>query len=462
MSSDDGLFLKTYPDVAAAIDLLEHWLAQYVENNRLPGLSIGIVYDQTLVWAKGFGYADLKSQTPATSLTLYRIASHTKMFTATAIMQLRDAGKLGLDDPVRAYLPWFGIRYRDDQPGDRSDITIRQLLSHTSGLPRDATIPVWTDDIFPAWQAIMATTPEREAAYLTDQKRKYSNLAYTLAGAVVEAASGQDYATYIREHILDPLDMLHTRVLPEADTPGLATGYMRPDAQGLRPEAGYTDVQGFRAAASIASNVEDMARFVSFQFRDEPPEANPVLRGGTVREMHRPQWIDPDWATSYGLGLSLRRIDDWSIAGHSGGLKGYLTQTAWCRDQKFGVIALINALSSIPQEVVDRTFRMIAPRLLAAVKGPEPQADPEWQAYVGTYHNVWGDDQFVTIEANQVRIVALDWIGDPPTILAPIPGERHTFRAVEGGAAGERVVFEVDAHGQVTRMYVAGEYYDRV
>src|SRR5689334_8687483 len=104
-----------HPEVTAAIAVLDSWIQATVAAREEPGLSIGIVYDQELIWAKGYGSADLEKRVPATPATLYRIASVSKLFTATAIMQLRDAGKLRLDDPVAQYLPWFRIR----------DITIR-------------------------------------------------------------------------------------------------------------------------------------------------------------------------------------------------------------------------------------------------------------------------------------------------------------------------------------------------
>src|SRR5688572_3147065 len=97
-------------DVATSLDLLTAWIESQMAYRSQPGLSIGVIYDQELVWAKGFGFADVASCKPATTTTVYRIASITKLFTATAILQLRDEGKLQLDDPVARHLPWFEVQ----------------------------------------------------------------------------------------------------------------------------------------------------------------------------------------------------------------------------------------------------------------------------------------------------------------------------------------------------------------
>jgi CubicO group peptidase (beta-lactamase class C family) len=124
------------------LTVLDSWIAATVSHRELPGLSIGIVYDQDLIWAKGYGYAVLERRIPATPATKYRIASITKPFTATATMQLRDAAKLRLDDSIDERLPWFSVRGTREAG---APLTIRQLLTHTSGLPREVSGFNWND-----------------------------------------------------------------------------------------------------------------------------------------------------------------------------------------------------------------------------------------------------------------------------------------------------------------------------
>lgn len=156
------------PEVAGNIKLLEAWIEAQMAYRNLPGMSVGVVYDSQLIWARGFGYADVEQKIPATPATIYRMASVTKTFTATAIMQLRDAGKLSLDDPVVKHLPWFKIKsWFNDAPA----ITIRHLLTHTSGLPSEAAYPYWTDFIFPTLEQIKEALPNQEAVFAPETRR---------------------------------------------------------------------------------------------------------------------------------------------------------------------------------------------------------------------------------------------------------------------------------------------------
>ena len=137
-----GHSLASDPEVAANLRLLETSIEAQREYHELPGLSVGIVYDQDLIWARGFGLADMETETASTPRTLYRMASNSKLFTATAIVQLRDAGKLQLDDPVEKHLAWFSIEERDPEA---PAITIRHLLTHTSGVFSYTSIPGYMD-----------------------------------------------------------------------------------------------------------------------------------------------------------------------------------------------------------------------------------------------------------------------------------------------------------------------------
>ena len=159
--------VKDDPGVTSSLELLEKWVASQMEYRDQPGVSMGIVHGRDLIWAKGFGMSDLVAKTPATPKTVYRIASITKLFTSTALMQLRDAGKLGLDDPVAKFIPGFkvGDPFPDDPP-----ITVRHLLTHTSGLPGEAAFPYWTDHDFPTIEAVLAALPSQVKPFATETK----------------------------------------------------------------------------------------------------------------------------------------------------------------------------------------------------------------------------------------------------------------------------------------------------
>ncbi|MDX1494954.1 MAG: serine hydrolase domain-containing protein, partial [Longimicrobiales bacterium] len=147
------------PEVQAQIDLFSAWMEGQIEIRGLPGAVVGVVAGDDLVWAQGFGHADVVADRPMETDTRFRMASHSKLFTATAIMQLREEGKLRLDDPVVDYLPWFDFERAspDDPP-----VTIEHLLTHSSGLPREASSH-WIDFDFPTAEEVRELMPYRQA-----------------------------------------------------------------------------------------------------------------------------------------------------------------------------------------------------------------------------------------------------------------------------------------------------------
>ena len=162
------------PDVLGAERLFSAWMEGQIAYRGLPGIAVGVVSDQELIWAKGFGFANLEAKTPMTQATKFRMASHSKLFTAIAIMQLREQGKLRLDDPVEKYLPWFKAKPAGDDDGQ---ITVEQLLSHSSGMQREAG-DHWTSYEFPTADELRSHYSSRQAAFAPSVRWKYSNLAY--------------------------------------------------------------------------------------------------------------------------------------------------------------------------------------------------------------------------------------------------------------------------------------------
>jgi D-alanyl-D-alanine carboxypeptidase len=452
--------ILTHAEVASNIDLLSAWIEAQMAYNGQPGISIGVVYDQELLWARGFGYANVERKIAAMPQTIYRIASITKLFTSTAILQLRDAGKLQLDDPITRHLSWFNIqnRYADAPP-----ITIRHLLTHTSGLPREAAFPYWTDANFPTREQIRETLPQQETIFPPEIEWKYSNLALSLAGEIVAAVSGQSYEDYIEQHILDPLGMSSTYVRsPDPNHPQLATGYGRRLPDGSRSLSPLTDCHGLTPAANMATTVEDLARFAMLQFRDGPAGGGQILRGSTLREMQRVHWLDPDWQGGRGLGFSIMRQGGKTYIGHSGSVAGFRTQLQMCPSDKIAVIVLTNADDGNPLMYVEKAFQWVAPPILKVVtperKAAEP--DPAWQQYVGKYRRDQGDWQVLMLNG---ELVMLDpSLLDPiPTLNKLIPVAERTFRIKTknaSGSNGELVIFEMDSQGKIQQVKMGENY----
>jgi len=252
-------------EVAANLRLLDAWIESKLAYDDQPAMNIGIVYDQELIWAKSYGQADRENERSGSLDDIYLIASQSKMFTALAVMKLRDEGKLRLDDPVEKHLPGFKIKniFPNAPP-----ITIRHLLTHTAGIPQEAALPYWTDFNFPEMEQVLGKLPEQETVYPSQTKWKYSNLGYTLAGEIVALVSGMSYEDYIQRNILDPLGMTSTSVsFPEERTGRLARGYGRRMPDGSRELMPFTDARGMAPCGGMSSTVGDMARFASWMIR---------------------------------------------------------------------------------------------------------------------------------------------------------------------------------------------------
>jgi CubicO group peptidase (beta-lactamase class C family) len=441
------------PAVRSAIELYAAWIESQLAYSGLPALSAAIVHDQELVWARGFGLAHVERQEPATPDTLYRIASITKLFTATALLQLRDAGKLRLDDPLATHLPWFAVQAAQ---ADAEPITIRHLLTHAAGLPREAAFPYWADGQFPTTAEIRAALGGQRAPLAPGVRWKYSNLGLTLAGEIVAAASGQAYAAYVRERILEPLGMRDTLVeSPAPDHPRLAAGYTRRLPDGApRQRAPHTDTRGLTPAANITTSARDLARFAMLQFRGGPAGGAQILRGSTLREMHRIHWLQPDWKAGWGLGFHVWRESDRTYVGHGGRLRGYRTVLQLCPAERVGVIVLTNADDALPLTYAAKAFQWVTPEILRAVAPPPAAApDPTWQRYAGRYRSPWGDSQVLVHDGGLLMLDPSQ--ADPlPTASRLLPVGEHTFRieTEDGyGSHGELVVFELDGD-RVTRV----------
>ncbi len=444
--------LARHPRVADAISLLDLWIEEQRSYHQLPGLAIGVVHDQDLVWAKGYGTSDLATGAPVTPETVFRVGSITKLFTATAILQLRDAGKLRLDDPVSRHLPWFALKSTfEDEP----EITVRHLLTHTSGLPREAAFPYWTTHDFPTRKQVRDALPGQDAVFAPASKYKYSNLGMSLLGEIVAEVSDEPWAGYLEKHIFSPLGMSDSSGTPgEEHFAGMTTAYLRRGDDGERRIADYYETRAIAPAANIVSSVADLARFAALQFSGGSRAGKTqILRASTLREMHRPHWIRDGWRSALGLGFRISRRDGKTVVGHGGWVAGHRSHLLLVPAEKIAVIVLTNADDASPSRFSYRAYDVAGAAIAKAV-APEPepkQADPGWQRYLGEYADPWGWEYKVMVLGDELVLYEHNYPpeddpGDALTRLEPVA--EHTFRMSDG----ELVVFELDAGGKVERI----------
>ncbi|MBT4978507.1 MAG: beta-lactamase family protein [Gemmatimonadetes bacterium] len=441
----DETLKDTIPQIEAmARDKLSHY--------RLPGLALGIVRGDELAWFGGFGRANLDRDATPTVDSLARVASVSKTFTATAIVQLRDEGKLGLDDPLVQHIPEFAaVQVR---AGTLEAVTLRRMLTHRAGLATESPVDGWGALRFPTREEILAALPQTEVVIPQDSAWKYSNLAYGLLGEVIQRVSRQPYETYIQEYLFDPLAIASaTFDLDDKHRSQLMTGY-DPTPYQDRPEpAAYAHLRGIAAAGQLHASVADLARWVSFQFRteDAPRAGAQVLAGASLSEMHRPQYIENDWSAGQCLGWRATRVGERVHHNHGGGIHGFGTQVFFNKPTRTGAILLINMWPphgglDLAQEILELILAADEARGSKRTTTDFSPVPETYRPLLGTY--VAAPGIWVNIEwrAGALRLAVpqgRDSSLHAPAELVPTEDELE-FRVRGARGAGEMAVFKIE------------------
>jgi CubicO group peptidase (beta-lactamase class C family) len=340
-----------------------------MEKMRMPGLALGIVKGDEVAHLEGFGNAD-SSGRAVTPQTPFIIGSTSKSFTALAIMQLVEDGKVELDAPVQRYLPWF--RVADPQASAR--ITVRHLLNQTSGLPQlSGARPLADFDQSPGaseWQARALATLELTRP--VGSEFQYSNMNYNLLGLIVEAASGESYEAYVQDHIFAPLDMTHSYTSQaEAQQHGMAVGHRYwftiPVAAPDLPMP-----RGSLPSGQLISSSEDMARYLIAHLNGGRYHNVRILSPAGIDELHRPAvevhmpGIEP--SGKYGMGWFIEETGRTRIVWHGGQVPDFCTYMAILPGRKQGVVLLMNA----EHFVMDETLTQVGKGVAALLAGARP------------------------------------------------------------------------------------------
>ena len=329
-------------DLATQIDQL---LARHVTPGG-PGAAIGVIQGGEFIHRKAYGLADLEWGTPLDPDCVFRIASLTKPFTATAIMMLAERGALSIDDPIETHLPWWPAR------GRRT--TIRHLLTHTSGVWRhdwDRELRMTRPDIRTA--EILPLIGEHEFEFGPGAAYRYNNSGFLLLGAIIEAVSGRKFFDFLREAIFEPLGMRHTGELRyESVTPRRARGHVRGRSgfHNARPDGEMFSY----AAGGLGSTLDDLALW------DRALREHRLLRPETLEAMLAPTVLSDGSAYPYGFGWGI--TDDYlgqRICHHAGGVSGFACQMLRLRDLDLTTIVLSN-LYLFPFDQVNRGLLRIA------------------------------------------------------------------------------------------------------
>lgn len=397
--------------ILESIPELEKQFAAYFEKQKLPGMAVGIVAGDELVYARGFGFRDLDTKAPVDPDTVFRIASMTKSFTALAVLKLRDEGKLSLEDPVAKHIPQMSKLAYSSR--DAAPMTVRKLLSHSAGFPEDNG---WGDPRLdmtdPEFSAMLQHGLSLSSAPGT--QFEYSNLGFALLGRIVQRVSGLSYQQYITRQVLQPLGMTattwdHQYVPPDR----LAVGYGRPtgpfqifEADDAIAAADHVEKQlsdgAFGAMGGLYTSIRDFARYASFQLAASPPRDQPEhgpVRRSSVREMQQiaryirlnvgraPSGQLRASAGGYGFGWSISESCDFDrVVSHGGGLPGFGSYVHLFPEQGIALFALTNSTYAGPAGMLADAARAL--KANGAMERKRIAASPALAAVQGVVLNL--------------------------------------------------------------------------
>ncbi len=367
----------------SAVPEVDRLMREFMEKNRVPGIGYGIIVDGQLLHANAMGLREVPSKAPVDTTSVFRIASMTKSFTALAILQLRDEGRLSLEDPAERYVPELArLRYPTT---DSPRITIRHLLSHSEGFPEDNP---WGDQQLAATDDDLARMIREGIPFSNPPgvAYEYSNYGFAILGRIVARVGGMPFPKYLEEKILRPLGMTST-TLEFAAVPAarLAHGYRLQDGQWLEekplPDGAFGPMGG------LLTSIGDLGRYVGFMLAAWPPrdgtETGPVRRA-SVREMQQVTRYSGGTATAtdgaptlnaggYGYGLGVRQTCRFSVSvAHSGGLPGFGSQMRWLPEYGVGIVALGNLTYTGWGGVIEQAFEALARTGGLVPRTPEP------------------------------------------------------------------------------------------
>lgn len=405
------------------------FVKSYIQRKAIPGVAVLVRKDGKVVFSQGFGMANLELRVPVTPQTVFQSGSMGKQFTAAAVMLLIDERKMALGDPVAKYL---------NVPDTWNGITIRHLLTHTSGLgdyPEDFSMRLdYTEE------EIFKMITAQPLAFAPGEKWSYSNLGYVTLGILIGKVSGKFYGDFLKERVFDPLQMKSTRVISEADIiPNRAAGYRMRDGA-VKNQEWVSPALNTTADGSLYFTVEDLAKW------DEALEARKLLSRESYGQIWTPVKLNDGSTAPYGFGWSLdTTVSGHKLVQHGGAWQGFTTHIARYPDDGVTVVVLCNMAGADPGYIAHSVAGFYKADLGPA-KHNAIRIDPAvLKSYEGEYRL---DDRMTVKVAVLGEALSMTFMGQK---LMLIPDSPTTFFEEDS----ERTYrFEKDANGRVASMVV--------
>ncbi len=442
--------------VSAALDYVPRWIGYQMAATEQPGCVIAVAYKGHVIFEQAFGVANLATGETLTPRHRFRVASHSKSFTAAGVMKLREMGKISLDDTVSRYVS--GVH------DSVAQATISQLLSHSAGITRDGPDGGQFMERKP-----FLSLPELKADLAkpqplgTSETFKYSNHGIALAGHIIEVATGEPYTAWIAREIVGALGLKETlpdvTALPQP-APKFALGHSGKLPFGKRMVVpGSAAGNAMAAATGFASTAGDLVRFFAALL---PNAETALLTPASRREMSRRHWRDKHSGIEryYGLGLIIGPVGPWSWWGHSGGWPGTLTRTLNIPDHDLTISVLTNAVDGPAHMWMDGIVHILS--TFHAYGAPEAAGtNADWNS---RWWSLWGAFDAVPVAKNRA-LLAMPSLAQPffDTTVIDVTG-RDTGKVIQApafGDLGEGARRVRDGRGAVSELWVGGKQMKR-
>lgn len=425
---------------AAVARALSAFIEREMRDKAIPALSIALVDDQETVWAAGFGDEDAAAHRKADATTVYRVGSVSKLFTDIGVMQLVERGEVDLDAPITRYLPDFLPR----NPWGTA-VTLRQLMSHHSGLVHEPPAGHYFDDRGMSLAATVASLNQTALVYPPAARQKYSNAAIAVVGYLLERRSGRPFATYLSQAVLQPLGLRSSAFEPEPRLVArLAKGEMW-TLHGRRFDA-PTFPLGMAPAGSMYGTMPDLARFMSALFTGGRGTGGSVLQASTLEAMWRPQFAPPGAQRGMGIGFVLDTLHGRRAVSHGGAIYGFATQLTALPDDKLGVAvsAAKDGMNALTARIADAALGlMLAARAARPLPALDTTAVPT-RALAAAFAGRWArGDTLVEIAVRDSLVTLFSTAMDHPQGLRRWRGD--TLMADDGMSFGARAWRDGDA-----------------
>ncbi|MCL4560090.1 MAG: beta-lactamase family protein [Chloroflexi bacterium] len=460
--------------VESTLRLMDETVARAMNQYTLSGMAVGVVQKGKLIFAKGYGVADASTGKPVTPDTIFRIASISKTFTAIAVMQLWEQGKIQLDDPVNKYLKTYQVLHPDP---NAPPVTIRHMLTHTSGIGENPTTAGLLRDLIIKQPDIKLRPgdpiPPLGEYYhgrlspdvYPDVKWAYANHAFGTLGQLIEDVSGEPFAEYMCRHVFEPLGMMKTDFrYSEKFVEELAQGYVY--KKDHLKSAEFLLFPDF-AAGSVLTSVNEMALYLAALMNGGSNEHGTVIKPETLEAMMSPQYRQDPHLAAMGYGFHLEYLDGHRAAWHGGSLEGFNTALWVAPDDDLGVLVFANTNTRAIYHFAEGILRDLLglPRLSERLPVPGVLESPHlWPEMVGSYGpprgfnsnaRAWlnyGSDLKIYVKDHHLMLKSFTGLYQKGIVLYPV--DAHDPLAFENVTDGKvlQLVFQRNQHGVIDRI----------